>query len=72
MKVGLGYHAAMWEMVRAGGPLMWPIILCSVIALAITLERVWSLSRARVVPADALPQASRLLSAETIDDRALE
>jgi biopolymer transport protein ExbB len=69
---GLGYDALMWEMVRAGGPLMWPIILCSVIALAITLERVWSLQRSRVVPAEALPQAARLLSADTIDDRALE
>jgi biopolymer transport protein ExbB len=72
LKDGLGYDAPMWEMMRAGGPLMWPIILCSVIALAITLERVWSLQRSHVVPADALPQASRLLSAETIDDRALE
>ena len=62
----------MWEMVRAGGPLMWPIILCSVIALAITLERLWSLQRSRVVPVEALPQASRLLSADAIDDRALE
>lgn len=72
MNDGLGYDASMWEMVRAGGPLMWPIILCSVIALAITLERVWSLQRSRVVPAEALPQAARLLSADTIDDRTLE
>lgn len=72
MNDSLGYDAPMWEMVRAGGPLMWPIILCSVIALAITLERLWSLQRSRVVPADVLPQASRLLSAEIIDDRALE
>ena len=62
----------MWDVVRAGGPLMWPIIFCSVIALAITGERFWSLQRGRVVPADALPQASRLLSADSLDERALE
>jgi len=27
----------MWEIVRAGGPLMWPIILCSITAAAIIL-----------------------------------
>ena len=32
----------MWELIRAGGPAMWPIILCSVLAVAITLERTWA------------------------------
>ncbi|AGA32526.1 MotA/TolQ/ExbB proton channel family protein [Thioalkalivibrio nitratireducens DSM 14787] len=40
----------MLEIVKAGGWLMVPILLCSVIALAIVLERLWSLRRARVVP----------------------
>jgi biopolymer transport protein ExbB/TolQ len=29
----------MWEIVRAGGPLMWPIIICSIGAAAIVPER---------------------------------
>ena len=36
----------MWEIVRAGGPLMWPIILCSITAAAIILERLWTLQQA--------------------------
>ncbi len=39
----------MWEIVLAGGPFMWPIILCSVIAGAIVLERLWTLQQQRVM-----------------------
>src|SRR2546430_12743630 len=37
----------MWEIVRAGGPLMWPIILCSITGAAIVLERLWTLQDKR-------------------------
>lgn len=40
----------MFEIVRAGGWLMAPILLCSVIALAIIIERFITLRRARVIP----------------------
>jgi len=40
----------MLEIVKAGGWLMVPILLCSVIAVAIVLERLWALRRSRVVP----------------------
>lgn len=42
----------MFEIVKAGGWLMLPIILCSVVAAAIIAERMWSLQRKRVLPAD--------------------
>ena len=38
------------EVIKAGGWLMWPILACSVIALAIIIERFWSLRRKRVLP----------------------
>jgi biopolymer transport protein ExbB len=38
----------MWEMLVKGGPLMYPLILCSVIALAVFIERLWSLRRAEI------------------------
>jgi len=42
----------MIEIIRAGGWLMLPIILCSVVAVAITIERIWTLQRRRVLPKD--------------------
>lgn len=33
------------QIIRAGGPVMWPIIACSVFALALVLEKYWHLYR---------------------------
>ncbi len=46
----------MQEIIQAGGWLMVPIIGCSVIALAIVLERLWTLQRRRVLPEDLTRQ----------------
>ena len=40
----------MLELVSAGGFLMYPILLCSVIAMAIVIERFWALRRKAVCP----------------------
>ncbi len=37
-----------FEIIFKGGILMWPILLCSVVGLAITIERFWSLRRATI------------------------
>ena len=42
----------MLEIVIAGGWVMVPIVLCSVMAAAIILERLWTLQPRRVVPKD--------------------
>ena len=41
----------MLEIIRAGGWLMAPILLCSTLSVAIIIERFWSLRRSKVVPA---------------------
>jgi len=38
------------EFVKAGGWLMVPILLCSVVAMAIVAERFWTLQRKRIAP----------------------
>ena len=47
----------MLDIVQSGGWLMAPILLCSVAAMAIIVERLWSLQRERVVPADLAARA---------------
>ena len=44
------------EMVIAGGIVMLPLLACSVVALAIVIERFWTLQKKRVVP-DSTPGA---------------
>jgi biopolymer transport protein ExbB len=46
----------MLEIVQAGGWLMVPIIACSVIAVGIVLERLWTLQRKRVLPSNLTQQ----------------
>jgi len=38
----------MFEMIQKGGPLMYPIILCSIIAFAIVLERLYYFRRIKI------------------------
>lgn len=38
------------ELLKAGGWIMWPLLACSAISLAIILERFWSLRRKAVLP----------------------
>lgn len=46
----------MIELIKAGGWLMAPIILCSIVASAIILERLWSLRSRRIVPKHLVAQ----------------
>lgn len=50
----------MFELVKAGGFLMWPIIACSIVAMAIVAERLWSYRETRVIPKHLVAQIWRL------------
>lgn len=50
----------MFELVKAGGWLMLPIVACSVISLGIIIERIWTLQRKRVIPENLVAQVWQL------------
>jgi len=57
----------MLEIVQAGGWLMLPIIACSVVAVAIVLERLWTLQEKRVLPANVANQVADWLQQNQLD-----
>ncbi len=57
----------MFELIKAGGWVMWPLILCSIAALAIIGERLWSLQRKSVMPPELLSQVQIWLDRKELD-----
>lgn len=62
----------MLEIVQAGGWLMLPIIICSIIAAAIVLERLWSLTPKRVLLVNLAAQVAQWVSNDQLDPSHLQ
>jgi biopolymer transport protein ExbB len=62
----------MLEIVVAGGWVMLPIILCSILAAAIIVERLWTLQPGRVVPRDLARRAWDLVSRDQLTPQTLQ
>jgi biopolymer transport protein ExbB len=59
----------MFEIVKAGGPVMVPIIFASIVAAAIFLERLWTLQRRRVLPAELTEKVWKWVEQRQIQDK---
>ncbi len=57
----------MFDLLKAGGFLIWPILLCSVIALAIVVERCVALRKQEVAPTGLLNRIGALLKKGSLD-----
>ena len=57
----------MFELIKAGGWVMWPLILCSIAALAIIAERLYTLQKKSVMPPALLSQVQQWLAAKELD-----
>jgi biopolymer transport protein ExbB len=62
-------EVGMWEIIRAGGGFMWPIIICSIAAVAIILERLWTLQSNRVIPRDLAQKVWNWIEADQLSDK---
>ncbi len=62
----------MFEIIIAGGWLMVPIILCSILALTIIAERLWALRRSQVVPDGIGKQVEGWASRHELDRRHID
>ncbi|MBI3016762.1 MAG: MotA/TolQ/ExbB proton channel family protein, partial [Deltaproteobacteria bacterium] len=51
-----------------GGPVMWPLLLCSIAALAIFLEKLYSLRREKIIPRSLLSTINSLISDKKISE----
>jgi biopolymer transport protein ExbB len=56
-----------WELIKSGGWLMLPILLASTLALAICLERAWTLRTSRVAPPDLLARVWQWIKSNQLD-----
>jgi biopolymer transport protein ExbB len=59
----------MWELVKAGGYVMWPIILCSIAAAAIVVERLWTLQESRVIPKELTNKVMQWIETRALNDK---
>jgi len=60
------------ELIKAGGLLMWPILACSVISLAIIIERFWSLQQKRIAPKHLVAQVWQWAKVGHLDNKRIQ
>jgi biopolymer transport protein ExbB len=62
----------MYEIVKAGGIMMVPILFSSVVAIAIIIERLWTLQRSKVLPRDLFEKVWQWVEGNQLEDRHLQ
>jgi len=61
-----------FEFVKAGGWMMLPILICSVVSMAIVIERFWSLQSRRITPNNLVAQVWQWARSGVLDDKRIE
>ena len=58
----------MWEIIQAAGWPIWPLILTSIIGVAIILERFWSLRKSQIIPEGLIVEIKTMIKQNNLDD----
>jgi biopolymer transport protein ExbB len=58
----------LWEVFIKGGPVMWPLFACSIIALAIIIERLFALRQSKIIPEELIEEVERLIRMGRLGD----
>jgi biopolymer transport protein ExbB len=56
------------DLIAKGGIFIYPIVFCSIVALAVFLERLWVLQRKHVIPAELIRKVEDLLKKQKLSD----
>ena len=62
----------MFELIRAGGFLMWPILACSIISMAIIAERFWSLRQTKIAPTNLVANVWQWHKSDQLDAKRIQ
>ena len=62
----------MSEFIVTGGPFMWPLLACSVLIIAISIERSWFLQKRLVSPKGLSQQIVNLVNKDLLTDKQKE
>ena len=57
----------MFELLKSGGPVMVPLALCSIVALAITIEKMWNLRPSRILRTESFESLVLLIEGGRVD-----
>jgi biopolymer transport protein ExbB len=57
-----------WEIIQAAGWPIWPLILTSIIGVAIILERFWSLKKSQIIPDGLMIEIKTMIKQNNFDD----
>ena len=58
----------MWEIIQAAGWPIWPLILTSIVGVAIILERFWSLRKSQIIPDGLIVEIKTMIKQNNIDN----
>ena len=62
----------MFELIRAGGFLMWPILACSIVSMAIIAERFWSLRESKIAPTNLVANVWQWHKSDQLDAKRIQ